>query len=754
MAYPPEWSQQTSFIVVDATRPSLVDELHRRGFENVLLTCPTEEALRELRAKLPEARSDLTCARVADAIRGHPDVLVLDGSSISQLSRPGRLRSAGYVAFPVSWSAKGLTFTLWWLVNTLVGRFRRPRIALSGRGPALLIARNRRQRPLKARRLIPHKLGVEGFFKELDARGVDYVVLRWFEDLPELAVGEDVDILVRDESLEEVHELLAQGPGVVPIDVYSVTGLPRSDYRNMAYYPPYLAEEILDGAEHRGVYKVPNPEHHFLSLAYHALYHKGDDSGLPDGEEISASEADGPHSYPRTLAGLRDQLGQPTAISKEGLGALLQEKGWTPPHDTLHRLAQGNSWLERTLEGPEPGTTTEAGLACFLVRKRADEAGATPRILRLLENNGFDVLRTRALSDTEVATAARRLRGGNWARTPQDPSWDPPSTGIAAWCLLPTTPNARQRERYPLLTNARILVKDAIRDIVNEEFATDGMSFVIHSADNAQEAEYYLDVLFPGKREEIHREGRSLEARFATREPVEKTLTRWGCNAKVEVVEFQGKRAVKKTFRPGRGELLRNELDAMRTLGAEIPEIPEVLASGDGYFIVPYYEDALRFRLADHRLLPYRHASALVALLRRFWDLGYAHLDAHPENLVVDPERGLKIVDFEFSHRYGPGEKPSRFEESWDLSRAPERYDGGLPLKGAFRYQGTLEPALGLTARSAVHDPPWLQHVKRTAYRLVLLRRRLRVGRRRMRRNLRARLRSRRRSRRPRRDRS
>ncbi len=80
--------------------------------------------------------------------------------------------------------------------------------------------------------------------------------------------------------------MLDDGPGIQPVDVYSATGLPGADFRAMPYFPPYLADELLDRAViHRGLCRVPAPREHFLSLAYHALYHKGGDSGIPSAND-------------------------------------------------------------------------------------------------------------------------------------------------------------------------------------------------------------------------------------------------------------------------------------------------------------------------------------------------------------------------------------------------------------------------------------------------------------------------------------
>ncbi|WP_230850566.1 hypothetical protein, partial [Vibrio harveyi] len=43
---------------------------------------------------------------------------------------------------------------------------------------------------------------VETFFSELNDRGVKYSVLRWFEELPLVKDGEDIDMLVLDKDFD------------------------------------------------------------------------------------------------------------------------------------------------------------------------------------------------------------------------------------------------------------------------------------------------------------------------------------------------------------------------------------------------------------------------------------------------------------------------------------------------------------------------------------------------------------------------
>ena len=103
-------------------------------------------------------------------------------------------------------------------------------------GPGWLRFRVRKPRPHNGvRRFIPHGPGIAGVLQRLDSDGVRHAVLRWFEDLPELPAGEDIDLLVDDASLQRVRAILDEGPGIQPVDLYSVTGLPGADFRSMPY---------------------------------------------------------------------------------------------------------------------------------------------------------------------------------------------------------------------------------------------------------------------------------------------------------------------------------------------------------------------------------------------------------------------------------------------------------------------------------------------------------------------------------------
>ncbi len=77
----------------------------------------------------------------------------------------------------------------------------------------------------KARRHLRPGLSLDEFFGELDRLGVRYAVLRWFETLPEVDPGEDVDILVADEDLPRVRPFLRSYIVPPKADVASALGL-------------------------------------------------------------------------------------------------------------------------------------------------------------------------------------------------------------------------------------------------------------------------------------------------------------------------------------------------------------------------------------------------------------------------------------------------------------------------------------------------------------------------------------------------
>lgn len=199
-----------------------------------------------------------------------------------------------------------------------------------------------------ARRFWPDH--VDKLFETLHEGRAVYVVLRWFDALPERADG-DIDFLIADESLGLFKESLDEEHAGVPCDLYSASGAKGYRYAGMPYYPPLLSQRMLDRRVMKdGLVAVPCPEDHFLSLAYHAIYQKGLRAGLATADPSLSPAAMPTHDYHGTLERLASTLRLNIGIEMEELDAFLASRGWRPPIPMLKKLALNNQWLRSRLE--------------------------------------------------------------------------------------------------------------------------------------------------------------------------------------------------------------------------------------------------------------------------------------------------------------------------------------------------------------------------------------------------------------------
>ncbi|MGD9637077.1 MAG: hypothetical protein AB7G28_23575 [Pirellulales bacterium] len=497
------WPAAAKVIEFSPRNGALGESLLSAGFRYLGVVSHEPQANR-VSAQHERLRRHLVTARSRQSIcQNNADVLILQGGSAARLRRFRDVRHAQFVACPLRNGPVLLWTMLFWAGQFLLLRLAWPRTVRVG-NTRLVSFRVRRPRPRTGpRRFVPHWLGVTGFFGGLRAAGVRHAVLRWFEHLPQIAPDEDLDLLIDDDALESVGKLLDSGPGIQAVDLYSVYGAPGADYRRLPYYAPSLARQILARSVwHRGLCCVPSPRDHFLSLAYHAVYHKGFASGLSaDGR--SRSRVKRPeHDYPRILADMARRLALDVAINIADLDAWLDAQGWRPPHDMLVRLARKNRALRPLVEEIR-GEDVDAGFAVFLLRREALARGGVKRAVMLIAEHGFDVLETIAFTPDEVAKIARSLRGGNWGAGPWPKCGGEPVAAIVVHDADPIRPTRGERRKFPFLSNARLLKKDAIRDAFNASRPEAEHCNVIHSSDNGREARDYLKIIAPERVNEI-----------------------------------------------------------------------------------------------------------------------------------------------------------------------------------------------------------------------------------------------------------
>ncbi len=244
---------------------------------------------------------------------------------------------------------------------------------------------------------------------------IPHVLLRGHPDVHSLwsqSTDSDFDVLI---DYREVHRLLnsaAIAPGQVPVDVYFDL---RPSVRGFHYYPPALALETLNSAvEHTDGYRVPDPRRHFMSLAYHLVYHKGLDESLDD--PVTQTAQASPHY--ETLARLapRFDVGFEGPIELLRLHDWLERETWSMPRDLLLRWPRRHRLLEMLHErstarlraiNPSPDCFV------FLVRSDASEPAMLAQLQSDLQTELFVDI-ARPLGESERARLVRHTRGGNW----------------------------------------------------------------------------------------------------------------------------------------------------------------------------------------------------------------------------------------------------------------------------------------------------------------------------------------------------
>jgi hypothetical protein len=504
-------------------------------------------------------------------------------------------------------------------------------------------------------------MDVVRFFELLDEHAVSYVVLRWFESLPHVDEGEDIDILVADEDLDVVHGLLVAKPprgGSQKLDVYSVSGLPGSDFSGVPYYPPSFARRLLANAVTlHGLFRVPDLEGHFDSLSYHAVYHKGHASGLASGGQSDRPRQATDHDYEAVLADLANQLGTPLVPDLDTLDLHLHGKGLRPPLDTLERLLPRNPWIHDRFFGSAPEIDELwRGLAVFVLRERA--AHRVDVAERELDRQGFEVLEVVRLDTAQREAASHRLRGGNWERGPWPVSGGLPSVYLIAYDVAPQLSDSADgrglNERIPP-------AKARLRDCLLEGVEPAARYNPVHSSDNGAQALDYLEAL-----DDPHREDRTralvqrLVDECAFPYPVLRSLSAQARRAQVAVIDHpvHGP-SVCKVFRPGAARFFERELRA-RTEFAALPEMPELLDRGDNWLVSPLYADDGSHVLrvlpgpGDVQLRP-QASRALARFAADLHERDSFLLDLSTLNLLSDPVAGLKVIDLEFLQDYaGP----------------------------------------------------------------------------------------------------
>lgn len=324
------------------------------------------------------------------------------------------------------------------------------------------------------------EVGIRGLLDELRCQEVRYVVPRFFERLPDLyRKGGDLDLLVADEDEARVREFIAGNPGTTRIDVWSVSA---PIHHGLPYMIPVLARKVLQSAvEGPAGSRIPAPKEAFLAFAYHVLYHKGTEAGVPTSISGLSVNPSPESDYLGELARMAREAAMAVPFNMESLDDMLAAEGWRPRTDTLAKIAERNEWVRRRFFAANRGEPVS--FCVFILRRRALDRGLADRMREAVRSKGFRIVREKRLDGKEREYAADHLRGGTWRE----------GAGSDGEVLLPALALVLHD---PLADDGAKRFK-ALKNFLRASFDREAVSLV-HSTDTEEEAEEYVRICFSG----------------------------------------------------------------------------------------------------------------------------------------------------------------------------------------------------------------------------------------------------------------
>lgn len=662
----------------NANNTDLKEEMKEKGFTNFLGIRTSKDDSNTLRELYCETDTNLI-------YKNNADVLILENATVEHIKKAFKSGAEKIIIKPrnVLALSAGISGAA---AHTLRGR--KWGIQFNsysdnkGKFYRALVLTRLHEKEKEARHYLSPATGLDNFFAVLNDRGIRYVILRWFENIPFLDINEDVDILVSDEDLEQVQNILDEKIGILPFDIYSVSGMNGSSFRYVSYYPPYLAEKILNHREvWEGKYYVPSRLHYFLSLMYHVVYHKGEKSGIAfqAGGKVEDSLAD--HDYPTILGSLaQENQIDLKEMNLNYLHGFLDMVGWAPATDTIRKLNnQQDAWLESITGNNKLDFEKSGELMVFIIREWAVEHGLSEFILNYFEKAGLNKVAQVEYTPEQKKLASQNLRGGNWGKGPWPVSGGIPAVLLVMYDYNPRPLSKSYQKKYPYVTNEHYLLKEELRKAINSNLPLEKRSNPIHSSDDEIEALDYIEATAPEILEMVKSTVLSWDSAYKTPEKVIKDVSQHKRRAKVEIIEYQGQKAIKKTYKKGKERFLEREIYAYGKMSKECSFIPPLLDKGENYLIIPYYEKKLltENKVVKNQYLK-RYKKEIFEIITFFYDKGYAMIDFHPGNILITKE-GLKLIDFEFLYKYES--KPLNIEDSFDLCGFPEDFKADLPYE-------------------------------------------------------------------------
>ena len=521
-------------------------------------------------------------------------------------------------------------------------------------------------------------LNPEQFINELNKNDIKYVVLRWWDNFPHIEKNEDMDILMYEEDFLKIQHLITYKKNHNKCDIYLLNGKYPGHWNYLPYFPNSLFNDtVKTRILHNNTVYVPAPELHFATIAYHAIFHKGCKSGLP-GFNIQncGKNIDAEHNYPELLKKLAKEINLNIEINVKTLYDWLDEKGYTPNKDTLAKLIDVNSELS-FLHQKKKYDYSRPEMAVFVIRETAVKDGLTNLFIEVFKSMNFSVLWVEHLDAETKKKTAKYLRGGKWDKAHYRISGGVPEKLIVTMDFHPRQMISKGNSNYNWFDNKNVLIakQKCRKKLIQTKLFRDYNP--IHCADNEDEAVDYLKIAMPDKFQDILAKADRMRQKYKTHYEVLKILSK-GKRSKVELINYNGIKAIKKTFRLENAVFFERERFVLEKLGKKYSFVPELYEIGDCYFIIKYYDNILNFddfKILRKQLSKYRNQ--VISIIESMYKEGYAYINFTPENLIITKSGTLKAIDFEFVQPYL--KKPDSINDTFEVKGVPKLFNGDLP---------------------------------------------------------------------------
>lgn len=554
-----------------------------------------------------------------------------------------------------------------------------------------------------ARFYIPQDVSRLSFLRGLNSNGVNYVVLRWGNDIEDLGHDEDLDILVEDNDWKSLLSLVSKKKGGFPLDLYRDRGA-RHKGVLIEYFPRTIAKHILQNrvVSQRGFY-VPEKGTYLLALAYHLIFHK---KQLVDGKMPLSKDAD------RILREFRRCDEDFLNFSKtydsvsEGLIDKLHDQGFLPPLETISNFCRENPIFTesfRNVLGNKTLPELHENLVVFILRSYALENGLEEKALTWLEDHGFSVVDTFSLSSDQVEEISALSRGGNWGKGPYFRSGGLPAKVVTCFDSFPDY----RIEPGKVFTaeNFRYRLKNKLRkDLLAERLFHTHANF-IHSPDNTHEAMQILGCLTSCERINQKASDLALRMKFSQSGKLVSLPSRPGRSRSYKLIKHDGSQLFLKVFALGQEKFFEREVDFYTSLGQASSYVLNLVEVGHNWFTLPWVDDG-SFYLSKREkkrvlknLLP-----QVLDFLHQTSAAGFYLADFAPKNLILRDDKSPIFVDFEHAQKIGF--KQTLFE-SWEIGGLPLNAEVEMPkgwVRGLETWDYRWKPSLGVSANKAIEE--------------------------------------------------